>query len=74
MFCFCSDQSVERRRNIINLMFDKLIQGTTPDVRVRNFCDTMKIRKGRELLRRVLPVLFKVCLSIFLLPVCSEIK
>ncbi|GAV08998.1 hypothetical protein RvY_18608 [Ramazzottius varieornatus] len=53
------EQSVERRRNIINLMFDKLIQGTTPDVRVRNFCDTMKIRKGRELLRRVLPVLFK---------------
>ncbi|OQV16056.1 putative Protein PAT1-like protein 1 [Hypsibius exemplaris] len=53
------EQGIETRRNIINLIFDRLIQGTTPDVRIRSFCDTVKIRKGRELLRRVLPILFK---------------
>jgi hypothetical protein len=59
-FFFYSEQGIETRRNIINLIFDKLIQGTTPDIRIKNFCDTVKIRKGRDLLRRVFPILFKV--------------
>ncbi|XP_055327869.1 protein PAT1 homolog 1-like [Paramacrobiotus metropolitanus] len=53
------EENLETRRNIVNLIFDKLIQGTSPDARARNFSETLKIRKGRELVRRAMPVLFK---------------